>query len=921
MQEGTGTVVASAASPSGFALRAQVSHLSWWNCDQWLGSIPEGSYNPDVRCCIRDTPTGPCKENSGDICEHTGSGPSSGGSARSNSGGRAGAALQRALREQPRQAPGTQRVPTVAAFATAPALTGAVLPMPADMDITLQSSARNGTYRGTRVLRGGAGVSEVVTVSVLPVASGGNDDPITLPWSQNYAMQNIGEVDRYKLTMPAGPGFEVTVSRAGSTLGGTLKVTRPDGSVVATQNFDTNAAYVAEATVASAGVYTIEVSAGGNAPGAYKLEAASFGNCTSVQALTLPFDGMVDLAPNQSRCFDMSLAADEVIRIVPIGAHNNVAGSVSLSTALGVQQIVARAYPGSAAIVSGVAAAGSYRVRVTNTTLNTGKLEMTVTKPAVHGVLAVPGTRTVTNLEPAGSPPQLFLLKPPSDGLYQVSLAAGNLEAAVQIEPAGTSFATGCASCTSTSVTTEARALRHTGPGWPVALVFRNAGSADTVELSTGVPTLINRDADIDGAAGSGLRVYAFDANAGDVIAFRLAQPAAQTDFAPLVLKRPSGATVASAGAVTLPESGLYSAMVGPTNGGAFGAHTLRINTAPPVQPLPLGAATTTVPFDLPLGQVLRYSVDLTQGELVGMSLATPGDLYLLASLADPVVDGVVTTPQTGSGPFDVASPPSFVRGSGSVVLTVRGVGGSLERSRGNGNTLRVHKPTPAIAAVNATQTGTLAGGGWRSYRYTVPASGSYLLSLASTTAAPYSMAATVWAASSQFSNYGGEFTSGVASGHLPTEGLGPLPAGTYTVTVRNTDGAAAASYALGLVDLEAPTALAVNGAPLAGSIDSAGERDYATFEATVGQAFTLRTTPSFAGTVRITRLIVASDWTGRDFTRYIPGTPVALTAGVQSVFAFTIPSGLSFGNGTYVIDLASEGAGTGGYTMQLSSP
>ncbi|HSW25802.1 MAG TPA: PKD domain-containing protein, partial [Burkholderiaceae bacterium] len=34
VQEGTGTVVASTASPSGFALRAQVSHLSWWNCDQ-----------------------------------------------------------------------------------------------------------------------------------------------------------------------------------------------------------------------------------------------------------------------------------------------------------------------------------------------------------------------------------------------------------------------------------------------------------------------------------------------------------------------------------------------------------------------------------------------------------------------------------------------------------------------------------------------------------------------------------------------------------------------------------------------------------------------------------------------------------------------------------------------------------------------
>ncbi len=32
-QEGTGTVVASAASPTGLALRASITHFSWWNCD------------------------------------------------------------------------------------------------------------------------------------------------------------------------------------------------------------------------------------------------------------------------------------------------------------------------------------------------------------------------------------------------------------------------------------------------------------------------------------------------------------------------------------------------------------------------------------------------------------------------------------------------------------------------------------------------------------------------------------------------------------------------------------------------------------------------------------------------------------------------------------------------------------------------
>ena len=32
-QEGTGTVVASADSPTGLAMRATVGHFSWWNCD------------------------------------------------------------------------------------------------------------------------------------------------------------------------------------------------------------------------------------------------------------------------------------------------------------------------------------------------------------------------------------------------------------------------------------------------------------------------------------------------------------------------------------------------------------------------------------------------------------------------------------------------------------------------------------------------------------------------------------------------------------------------------------------------------------------------------------------------------------------------------------------------------------------------
>lgn len=35
VEEGTGTIVASAASPTGLAFQAEIGHLSWWNCDEW----------------------------------------------------------------------------------------------------------------------------------------------------------------------------------------------------------------------------------------------------------------------------------------------------------------------------------------------------------------------------------------------------------------------------------------------------------------------------------------------------------------------------------------------------------------------------------------------------------------------------------------------------------------------------------------------------------------------------------------------------------------------------------------------------------------------------------------------------------------------------------------------------------------------
>lgn len=55
LQEGSGTVVASPSSPTGLALRASVSHFSWWNCDDIAG--PKLTVN--IRCLLLDAAGNP----------------------------------------------------------------------------------------------------------------------------------------------------------------------------------------------------------------------------------------------------------------------------------------------------------------------------------------------------------------------------------------------------------------------------------------------------------------------------------------------------------------------------------------------------------------------------------------------------------------------------------------------------------------------------------------------------------------------------------------------------------------------------------------------------------------------------------------------------------------------------------------------
>ena len=190
-----------------------------------------------------------------------------------------------------------------------------------------------------------------------------------------------------------------------------------------------SAATIVVPTVAAAGDYRIEVTASGGVPGAFRLEATSLATCGSIETLTLPATPTISLGPKQSRCYDIAFAADEVIQIDHDQANNGIQGSLSLATANGVQTLTSVVF--GERLLTGVGVAGTYRLRASNTTGNTGSLIVMIKKPVLP-VLAVPGNVSFADLMPTEE--RLFLVKPPADGLFHVALAntAGSDRCAVR---------------------------------------------------------------------------------------------------------------------------------------------------------------------------------------------------------------------------------------------------------------------------------------------------------------------------------------------------------------------------------------------------------------------------------------------------------------------------------------------------------
>lgn len=259
IEEGSGTVVASSASPTGLAFRITVSHLSWWNCD--LPTDP-ASVQPTFRLA--------------------GGGSFDPGESVFISGRRLGTGLPRwRIRTNlpaPNDGPDAVR-----------------LPLPPDSDLRLSAGARNGTLVGQETVNAGAGETIEIEFVLAPPPEPGQQ--ITLPHDAPATIDPAGEVDRYRFSGTAGQGVQIGVAdTGGSSLAGTVTLRAPDGSAVTDSGFDLGSARTDDelfAILPENGEYTIEIDATANEPGGYQLVVRTVPRLTSdtVRSATVAADG------------------------------------------------------------------------------------------------------------------------------------------------------------------------------------------------------------------------------------------------------------------------------------------------------------------------------------------------------------------------------------------------------------------------------------------------------------------------------------------------------------------------------------------------------------------------------------------------------------------------------------------------------
>jgi PKD domain/Bacterial Ig-like domain len=200
VEEGQGTVVVSSTSPSGLALRGQVTHFSFWNCDS--GRPP---YKPRPKCLVDTNADGVLEDLTGTAhCWHAGTGPEQEENGFQFVPARRGGGVV------------APQFPNWIGQVVLPAAGGTTLPVPADMDIVLQSRAQGGLLQGSKLIRGPVDLEEDVIVVLRPVNVTGNH--ITIPFEAQRTISSTDSLQVFDFDGTAGQTVFVTVEEPGTSV-------------------------------------------------------------------------------------------------------------------------------------------------------------------------------------------------------------------------------------------------------------------------------------------------------------------------------------------------------------------------------------------------------------------------------------------------------------------------------------------------------------------------------------------------------------------------------------------------------------------------------------------------------------------------------------------------------------------------------
>ena len=399
-EEGVGTVIAG-TTPSDLSLRAEVSHFTWWNHDQFVN--PPG--RPKPKCMVDSNHDGIYEDLTGTgYCWHEAQvNPVSGGGSSKITNDDAGRRMWLAD-------PVTVRLPSFTASASTPASGGEILPIPPDVDVMFRSYANNGSLFGQRIVRLGGGVEQDVIILLEPIQDASGVVRLTLPADAVYGVATPGEVDQFVFAATAGTTYEVAVSRpVSSLLGGNVRIATAANAQLSSGAFGSTA-FSSTVTPTASGDLSVAVTADGNAPGAYKIEVRALASttCATPASLAVPSTtATLQMPANSVTCFDVVLAADNALQVVNTQMQN-VSGAVTLFAPSG-EQLATDAYSGTGAQVqlyAAVAQAGTYRLQFTNSGASNGSIQnLGLSLLTIDATLVVPDTASFAGPAGVDQPP------------------------------------------------------------------------------------------------------------------------------------------------------------------------------------------------------------------------------------------------------------------------------------------------------------------------------------------------------------------------------------------------------------------------------------------------------------------------------------------------------------------------------------